>query len=233
MAKGHNHDHHGHDHDHGEEVLEFSAKKPSKLKSLDSDALIHVDGIEAGSFAVASSKKELKQLMKSDADVVYDEKKGKLYLNANGEEKGWGKKKVGGLIARFKGKPELSAEQFEGMDAFDTVMGEHDHDNGHGPSHDGDTKDQIAAYRETLTDSEEADLLVDFTLEPSKTLKRVIKDGKKEGYVFDRNELAEELEEMDNGGAFTDIELDAAAMEALFSQGGEQEGTEGRKGNIC
>ena len=65
--------------------------------------------------------------------------------------------------------------------------------------------------------------MVDFTLEPKKTLKSVIKDGKKEGYVFDRDELAEELEEMDKGGAFTDIELDAAAMEAMFSQGGEQE----------
>ena len=28
--------------------------------------------------------------MKSDADVVYDEKKGKLYLNDNGDLKGWG-----------------------------------------------------------------------------------------------------------------------------------------------
>ena len=28
---------------------------------------------------------------------------------------------------------------------------------------------------------------------------------------------------MNKGGAFNDIELDAAAMEALFSQGGEQE----------
>ena len=65
--------------------------------------------------------------------------------------------------------------------------------------------------------------MVDFTLEPKKALKRVIKDGKKEGYVFDRDELAEELEEMDKGGAFTDIELDAAAMEAMFSQGGVQE----------
>ena len=205
----------GHDHDHGEEVLEFSAKKPSKLKSLDADALIHVDGIEAGAFAVASSKKELKQLMKSDADVVYDAKKGKLYLNANGEEKGWGKKKVGGLIARFKGKPELSAAQFEGMEAFDAVTGDHEHGS--------DTKEQIAAYRETLTDSEQADLLVNFTLEPSKTLKRVIKDGKKEGYVFERDELADELDEMNNGGAFDDIELDAVAMQSLFSQGGEQE----------
>ena len=216
-------DHHGHD--HGEAVVEFSAKRPAKLKTLDADALILVDGIEAGSFAVASSKKELKQLMKSDADVVYDAKKGKLYLNANGEEKGWGKKKVGGLIARFKGKPELSAEQFEGMEAFDAVTGDHGHEHGHDHEHGGDTKEQIAAYRETLTDSEEADLLVDLTLEPKKALKRVIKDGKKEGYVFDRDELAEELEEMDESGAFTDIELDAAAMEALFSQGGEQEQT--------
>ena len=191
--------------------------------SLDADALIHVDGIEDGSFAIASSKKELKQLMKSDADVVYDEKKGKLYLNANGEEKGWGKKKVGGLIARFKGKPELSAEQFEGMEAFDAVTGDHDHEHRHDHEHGVDTKEQIAGYRETLTDSEEAELLVDFTLEPSKTLKRVIKDGKKEGYVFERDELAKELDEMNNDGAFDDIELDAVAMQSLFSQGGEQE----------
>ena len=65
-------------------------------------------------------------------------------------------------------------------------------------------------------------------LNSSKTLKRVIKDGKKEGYVFDRDELAEELEEMNKGGSFSDIELDAAAMEAMFSQGGEQ--VKGRRG---
>ena len=63
------------------------------------------------------------------------------------------------------------------------------------------------------------------SLNSSKTLKRAIKDGKKEGYVFDRDELAEELEEMNKGGSFSDIELDAAAMEAMFSQGGEQEKT--------
>ncbi|AII43668.1 hypothetical protein KR100_09875 [Synechococcus sp. KORDI-100] len=203
---------------------DFNAKKVSKVKAVDPDASYSVEGTAGGSFAIASSKKELKQLMKSDAAVVYDEKKGKLYLNENGTAKGWGAKKVGGLIAKFKGKPELSAEQFEGMEAFDAVTGDHDHEHDHGHEHGGDTKEQIASYRETLTDSEEADLLVDFNLEPKKALKRVIKDGKKEGYVFDRDELAEELEEMDKGGAFTDIELDAAAMEALFSQGGEQEG---------
>ena len=56
--------------------------------------------------------------MTSDVDVVYDARKGKLFLNTNGEEKGGGKKKVGGLIAWFEGKPELSAEQFEEMDAL-------------------------------------------------------------------------------------------------------------------
>ena len=60
-------------------------------------------------------------------------------------------------------------------------------------------------------------------MEPKNALKRVIKDGKKDGYIFDRDELAEELNEMNKGGAFSDIELDAAALEAMFSQGGEQE----------
>ena len=195
---------------------EFTPKNVSKVKGVDADASFSIDGMDNGSFAIASSKKELKALMKSDADVVYDAKKGKLYLNANGEEKGWGAKKVGGLIAKFKGKPELSADHFDGLsDHSDAVTG--------GGSKEGDTKEQIASYRETLTDSEQADLLVDFTLEPKKALKRVIKDGKKDGYIFDRDELAEELDEMNKGGAFADIELDAVAMQSLFSQGGEQE----------
>ena len=196
----------------------FTPKKVSKVKGFDADASYSVEGADGGSFAIASSKKELKQLMTSDADVVYDEKKGRLYLNENGTAKGWGAKKVGGLIAKFKSKPELSAEQFDGLSAHsDAVTG------GGGSKGQGDTKDQIASYRETLSDSEEAALLVDFTLEPSKALKAVIKDGKKDGYIFDRDELAEELEEMNKGGSFSDIELDAAAMEAMFSQAGEQE----------
>ena len=196
----------------------ITPKKVSKVKGFDADASYSVEGADGGSFAIASSKKELKQLMTSNAAVVYDEKKGKLYLNENGEEKGWGAKKVGGLIAKFKGKPELSADQFDGLSAHsDAVTG------GGGNKGQGDTKDQIASYRETLTDSEEAALLVDFTLEPSKALKAVIKDGKKDGYIFDSDERAEELNEMNTGGAFSDIELDAAALEAIFSQGGQQE----------
>jgi len=198
--------------------MSLTPKKVSKVKRVDADASYSVEGVDGGSFAIASNKKELKALMRSDAAVVYDEKKGKLYLNDNGTANGWGAKKVGGLIAKFKSKPELSAEFFDGLSAHsDAVTG------GGGNKDQGDTKDQIASYREILSDSEEAALLVNFTLEPEKALKRVIKDGKKDGYIFDRDELAEELDEMNKGGSFSDIELDAAAMEAMFSQGGEQE----------
>ena len=198
-------------------MAEFTAKKVSKVKAFDPDASYSVEGADGGSFAIASSKKELKALMKSDADVVYDEKKGKLYLNENGTAKGWGAKTVGGLIAKFKSKPELSADHFDGLSAHSDAV------TGGGSKGQGDTKDQIASYRATLSDSEEAALFVDFTLEPKKALKRVIKDGKKDGYIFDRDDLAEELNEMNKGGAFSDIELDAAALEAMFSPGGEQE----------
>ena len=199
--------------------LELPIGKVSKVKNHHGDAIYSVDelGSFEGIFAIASSKKELKALMKSAADVVYDESKGKLYLNDNATEPGWGVKKVGGLLAKFKGKPELTADNFEGLSAHkDSVT------SGGGKSK-GDTKDKIASYRETLSDSEEADLLVDFTLEPKKALKRTIKDAKKDGYVFDRDELAEALDEMNQGGAFVDIELDAVAMEALYSQGGAQQ----------
>ena len=66
--------------------------------------------------------------MKSDADVVYSPKEGKLNLNTSDDEKRMVKKKVGGLIAWFKGKPELSSEQFEGMVEFNAVSGDHDHE---------------------------------------------------------------------------------------------------------
>ena len=206
-------------------MAEFNAKKVSKVKAVDADASFSVEGTDGGTFAIASTKKELKALMKSDADVVYDESKGKLYLNDNGTAKGWGAKKVGGLLAKFKGKPELTADNFEGLSAHqDSVTS--------GGGSKGDTKEQIASYRETLSDSEEADLLVDFTLEPKKALKRAVKDAKKDGYVFDPEELAEALDEMNKGGAFTDIELDAVAMEALFSQGGALQGR-GMEGPCC
>ena len=224
MGKGHDHHGHDHDHDHDEAVLEFSAKKPSKVKSFDSDALIGIDGTDGGSFAIASNKKELKSLMKSDAEVVYDQSKGKLFLNDNGTAKGWGKKKVGGLLAKFTGKPELSADNFKGLSAHkgDAITGG-------GGSKDGDIKAQIVSLREGLSDSKVSELYGQTLIDPKKGLKSITKAGKKEGYKLDKKELGAALDEMNDAGAFLDVELDDAALATLMGMGGAvgQGGTSG------
>ena len=177
-----------------------------------------MEGTDGGTFAIASSKKELKQLMKSDADLVYDERKGKLYFNDNGTKKGWGKKENGGLVAKFKGKPELTADHFDGLTTHEsdaTTGGE-------------DIKDQIALVREGLSDAKESRLYGEILINPKKGLMSIKKVAKEEGYVFDKDELADALNEMCKSGAFSDIELDAASLEALLDTGGaEQQQYEG------
>ena len=194
-------------------MAEFNAQKVSKVSkgaATDPDASFSVEGTDGGTFAIASSKKELKQLMKSDADVVYDERKGKLFLNDNGTKKGWGARKVGGLIAKFKGKPELSADNFDGLSTHesDVITGGED------------IKDQIALAREGLTDAEESRLYGEILINPKKGLKSIRKAAKKEGYLFDKDELADALNEMDQAGAFIDVELDDASLESLLGSGG-------------
>ena len=193
--------------------MSLTAKKVSKVKGVDADASFSIDGMDNGSFAIASSKKELKALMKSDAAVVYDEKKGKLYLNENGTAKGWGAKKVGGLIAKFKGKPELTADFFDGITA---------HKESSTNTGDGDISTQFKAYRDGLSDAEESMLYGETLIDTQKGIKKIVKDSKKDGYKFDQAELAAELDQLDKQGAFSDVELDAAALQTLMGQGGEQ-----------
>jgi len=199
-------------------MAEFNARKVSKVKAVNPDASFTVEGTDGGTFAIASSKKELKQLMKSDADVVYDEKKGKLFLNENGAAKGWGAKKVGGLVAKFKGKPELSAEHFDGLTAHsgDAITGG-------GEQQNGDIKDQISSLREGLTESKVSELYGEMLIDPKEGLKSITKAGKKEGYKFDKAELGAALNEMDEAGAFSNVELDDAALITLLGLGGEQQ----------
>ena len=208
--------------------LELPIGKVSKVKDHHGDAIYSVDELGAfdGSFAIASTKKELKALMKSDADVVYDESKGKLYLNDNGTAKGWGAKKVGGLLAKFKGKPELTADHFDGLSAHkgDAITGG-------GGSKGGDIKDQIASLREGLSDSKVSELYGQTLIEPKKGLKSIVKAGKKEGYQFDKKELGAALDEMNKGGAFFDVELDDAALASLMGMGGAQQQSGGGGGN--
>ena len=200
--------------------LELPIGKVSKVKDHHGDAIYSVDELGAfdGSFAIASSKKELKALMKSDADVVYDESKGKLYLNDNGTAKGWGAKKVGGLLAKFKGKPELTADHFDGLSAHtgDAITGG-------GGSKGGDIKDQITAARERLSDAKVSELYGQTLIDPKKGLNGIAKAGKKEGYYFDKAELGEALDEMNDAGAFYDVELDDAALASLMGMGGSQQ----------
>ena len=203
-------------------MAEFNAQKVTKVSkgaAADPDASFSVEGTDGGTFAIASSKKELKQLMKSDADVVYDERKGKLFLNDNGSKKGWGAKKVGGLVAKFKGKPELSADLFDQLTAHggDDITGE------------GDIKDQINSLGEELGDEKMSELYSEILIKPKKGLKSINKAAKKEGYVFDKDELADALNEMDQAGAFVSVEVDDASLEALLGSGGAV-GHDGAKG---
>lgn len=167
-----------------------TAHKVTTFKGFNPDDTFSIDGIDDGTFAIASSKKELKQLMKSDADLVYDQKKGKLFLNENGTAKGWGKENHGGLIARFKSKPELSADNFDDVTAYggDAVNG------------DADIKDQITSLGEELGDEKMSELYGEILINPKKGLKRIVKAGKKEGYSFDKDELGAALDEMDQAG---------------------------------
>ena len=62
-------------------------------------------------FAAGKNKKAVKkELAKQDFDFIYDQKKGGLYFNENGSDKGFGD---GGIIAILKGAPELNASNLE------------------------------------------------------------------------------------------------------------------------
>ena len=62
-------------------------------------------------FAAGKNKKTVKKkLAKQDFDFLYDQKKGGLYFNENGAEKGFGD---GGIIAILKGAPDLTSDNLE------------------------------------------------------------------------------------------------------------------------
>ena len=101
---------------------ELSAPKKYKIKFIDkitnfnpsSDTLeIDADsfGIDSSAtFTAAKNKRKLKKLAKKDFDFLYDRKKGGLYFNQNGSDKGLGD---GGIIAILKGAPDLTSESLE------------------------------------------------------------------------------------------------------------------------
>ena len=122
------------------------------------------------------------------------------------------------MLARFKGKPELTPDHFDGLSAHigDAITGG-------GGSKGGDIKDQIASLRAGLSDSKVSELYGQTLIDPKKGLKSIAKAGKKEGYKFDKAELGAALNEMNDAGAFFDVELDDAALASLMGMGGAQQ----------
>ena len=57
-----------------------------------------------------TGKKVAKKASRGNDKFIYDNKKGFLYFNADGQEKGWGED--GGLFAKLIGAPELGASDF-------------------------------------------------------------------------------------------------------------------------
>ena len=94
----------------------FNKRSADKIANFDpsTDALeIDTDsfGIDSSAtFAAGKNKKAVKNLAKQDFDFLYDEKKGGLYFNENGADKGFGE---GGIIAILKGAPELTSGNLE------------------------------------------------------------------------------------------------------------------------
>jgi len=116
------------------------------------------------------------------------------------------------LLARFKSKPELSADHFEGLSAHtgDAITG-------------GDIKDEIASLRAGLSDSKVSELYGETLIDPKKGLKSIVKAGKKEGYKLEKKELGAAIDEMNDAAAFIGVELVDAGLVLLMGMVGAQE----------
>ena len=100
-------------------------EKPVKFKKKFADKITNFNAstdtleIDTASFdidgdstlAIGKNKKKVKKTFaKQDFDFLYDQKKGGLYFNENGSEKGFGD---GGIIAILKGAPDLTSSNLE------------------------------------------------------------------------------------------------------------------------
>ena len=94
----------------------FKVKNIDKINNFNpSTDTLEIDtdsfGIDSSAtFAAVKNKKKLKKLAKKDFDFLYDQKKGGLYFNENGADKGFGD---GGIIAILKGAPDLTTSNLE------------------------------------------------------------------------------------------------------------------------
>ena len=99
------------------DTKKFNKKSADKITNFNpSTDTLEIDtdsfGIDSSAtFAAGKNKKKVKKkLAKQDFDFLYDEKKGGLYFNENGADKGFGE---GGIIAILKGAPDLTSGNLE------------------------------------------------------------------------------------------------------------------------
>jgi hypothetical protein len=88
---------------HADQIVDFKPGQGDQLVVSD-DAL---PGLKDPTFATASSKRDLRALAREVVDLIYFEKKGQLFYNANDDGRGMGN---GGLFAILKNKPDLSQD---------------------------------------------------------------------------------------------------------------------------
>ena len=95
----------------------FNKKSADKITNFNpSTDTLEIDATSFGigssaTFASSKNKKAVKKkLAQQDFDFLYDEKKGGLYFNENGADKGFGD---GGIIAILKGAPDLTSDNLE------------------------------------------------------------------------------------------------------------------------
>ena len=91
---------------HIDKITNFNSSTDSL--EIDTDSF----GIDSSAtFAAGKNKKVVKKkLAKQDYDFLYDQKKGGLYFNENGADKGFGD---GGIIAILQGAPDLTGSNLE------------------------------------------------------------------------------------------------------------------------
>ena len=98
----------------GEEL--FKKKKVDKVVDFDAsegDKIVIDDDVFGGltkdpTLAIAYNKKQLKKLSKKGHDLIYFHPKGDLYVDGNGNSKGFGNKSEGGIIADLPKKAILT-----------------------------------------------------------------------------------------------------------------------------
>ena len=105
--------------------LSESISKPSQFNKKSADKITNfnpsTDTLEidtdsfginsSATFAAGKNKRDIKKnLAKQEFDFLYDQKKGGLYFNENGSNKGFGE---GGIIAILKGAPDLTSDNLE------------------------------------------------------------------------------------------------------------------------